>query len=102
MTAVKNKVGYPWKKASFELYYSRGIDLCGDTVDYGEKMGVIKKAGNTYSYGEVTLGVGREKAKTALNENKELYEKIRTEIKQKITARDGGEETSPAKKVKSK
>lgn len=99
ITAVKNKVGYPWKKASFELYYDRGIDLCGDTVDYGEKLGVITKTGNTYSYGETKLGVGREQSKAFLQKDKELYEKIREEIGQKIRGEAG---ERPPKKRKSK
>lgn len=100
ITAVKNKVGYPWKKASFELYYERGIDLHGDTVDYGEKVGVIIRTGNSYSYGDTKLGVGREQAKASLQKDQEMYEKIREEIRRRIA---GGEEVKPeAKKRKSK
>ncbi len=80
VTAVKNKVGFPWKKTTLDLYYAQGIDLISDTLDFGEKLGAIKKVGNTYSFGEITLGVGRDKAKKALSEDVNLCADIRIAI----------------------
>lgn len=80
VTAVKNKVGFPWKKATLDLYYAKGIDLYSDTLDFGEKVGAIKKVGNTYSFGEVVLGVGRDKAKKALVEDEKIYQEVRLAI----------------------
>jgi recombination protein RecA len=77
---VKNKVGFPWKAAEFELYYSRGVDLFGDTLDYGTKVGVITKTGNSYSYKDKKRGVGREQGKKSLADDPKLYEIIRGEI----------------------
>lgn len=82
VTMVKNKVGFPWRKAKFELYYSKGVDLYGDALDYGEERGIIKKTGNTYSYGGCKIGVGRDSAKKNLTENKEMFGKLVEEIKQ--------------------
>lgn len=76
VTGVKNKVGFPWVKTSLELYYGRGISREGDVVDYGEKIGVIHKEGNTWKFGETKLGVGREQSKTTLEKDVELFEKI--------------------------
>jgi len=84
VTAVKNKVGFPWKKTKLDLYYAQGIDLYSDTLDFAEKSGVIKKTGNTYSFGELTLGVGREKARKAISEDEKLYSDIRLEIDKQI------------------
>lgn len=77
---VKNKVGFPWQKASFELFYAKGIDLHGDALDFGEQIGVIKKTGNTYTYKDIKLGSNREAAKKALVKDEELYQNIRKEI----------------------
>lgn len=77
---AKNKVAPPWREAEFELYYAKGIDLHGDTLDYGTKVGVINKTGNTYTFGETKLGVSRDKAKNFLIENEEIYQKIKEEI----------------------
>jgi recombination protein RecA len=81
--AAKNKVGFPWKAAKIDLYYARGLDLHADTLDFGEKVGIIKKVGITYSYDNIVLGVGREKARQTLVEDEILYQKIREAITKK-------------------
>lgn len=83
-TMVKNKVGFPWQKAEFELYYAKGIDLHGDALDYGEQIGVIAKSGNSYSFGETKLGNNRGNAKNKLASDEELYQKVRKAIDEKI------------------
>jgi recombination protein RecA len=80
VTAVKNKCGFPFKSVTLDLYYAKGIDLCADAIDFGEKVGVVIKEGNTYSFDGVNLGVGRDKAKKALSEDPELFEKIKKAI----------------------
>ena len=80
VTAVKNKVGFPWKKTKIDLYYAKGIDLHADALDYGEKVGVIKKTGITYTFGSVILGAGRDKAKNAIADDPALFEAIKTQI----------------------
>lgn len=87
VTAVKNKVGFPWKKTKLDLYYAKGIDLYADVLDYGEKIGVIKKTGITYSFNETVLGAGRDKAKKTLVEDEAIYEVIQKEI---IKANENG------------
>jgi len=83
VTAVKNKVGFPWKKTTLDLYYAKGIDLAADALVYGENIGVINKTGNTYSFGELTLGVGKDKAKTTIEENEGLFKEIKEAINNK-------------------
>lgn len=82
---VKNKVGFPFKQTSLDLYYQTGIDLKADALDFGEQVGVIKKTGNTYSFGDITLGVSREKAIKTITEDVKLFE----DIKKKITEENG-------------
>ena len=41
---------------------------------------VIKKSGNSYTYEEEKLGVGREKVKEYLKENKATFNKIEKEV----------------------
>jgi len=77
VTAVKNKVSFPWKKTTLDLYYAKGIDLIADALDFGEKIGVIKKTGNTYSYDKVTIGVGRDKAIKTLTDDPEMFKAIK-------------------------
>lgn len=88
ITAVKNKVGFPWKKTTLDLYYAKGIDLCADVLDFGEKNGILKKTGITYFFGDISLGVGRDKAKTFLAENEKIFTDIKNEINKLIKKND--------------
>lgn len=77
---VKNKVAAPFKSCEFDIMYNEGISLAGDVLDTGVEMGTITKSGNSYSFGEIKLGVGRESAKTFLRQDKELMKKIRKQV----------------------
>lgn len=82
---TKNKVGFPFKEGEIGLYYSSGIDLIADTFTMGEKLEIITKTGNTYSYKETKLGVGTENAKEFLSNNSEIFQEINNIIKEKMT-----------------
>ena len=77
---VKNKVAAPFQTCEFDIMYNEGISLAGDLLDVGIERGVIKKSGNTYSYGEEKLGTGRENAKMYLKSNPKLMAAIRKQI----------------------
>lgn len=77
---VKNKVAAPFRTTEFDIMYNEGISIPGDTLDTGVKYEIISKLGNTYKFKEEKLGVGREKVKTYLKENKETHAAIRKEI----------------------
>jgi recombination protein RecA len=81
---VKNKVAAPFRTAEFDIMYNEGISLAGDMLDTGVKYDVIKKAGNSYSYGDTKLGVGRETAKAALKADKKMMGVIGKEIAQAV------------------
>jgi recombination protein RecA len=86
---VKNKVAAPFKVAEFDIMYNEGISESGDLLDTGLVMEVISKSGNSYSYHDVKLGVGREAAKTFLKENKDVFTQIDQELRDKIKAGEG-------------
>jgi recombination protein RecA len=77
---VKNKVAAPFKTATFDIMYNEGISVAADAIDTGLAVGVITKAGNSYSCGDIKLGVGRENAKNYLKENPELLDKIKKDV----------------------
>ncbi|MFZ2154287.1 MAG: recombinase RecA [Candidatus Moraniibacteriota bacterium] len=77
---VKNKVAPPFQTSEFDIMYNEGISQSGDLLDTGVKLEVIKKSGNSYTYGEEKLGTGREKAKAYLKENKKLFEVIAKDV----------------------
>ena len=77
---VKNKVAAPFKTAEFDIMYNEGISLAGDLLDAGVKYVVVKKSGNSFLYGDVKLGVGRESAKAFLKENPKVLHEIESAI----------------------
>lgn len=77
---VKNKVAPPFKVAEFDIMYNEGISIAGDAIDTGVLFEIVKKSGNSYSFGEEKLGVGREAAKKHLRENPKTLEKIMKDI----------------------
>lgn len=77
---VKNKVAAPFKTTSFDIMYNEGISVAGDILDTGLVFGVITKSGNSYSYGDMKLGVGRENAKSFLRADKKLIAELRKKI----------------------
>ena len=81
---VKNKVAPPFQTTEFDIMYNEGISKEGDLVDTGVKYAVVAKTGNSFSFGETKLGVGREKAKAFLRENPKVYAEIEKAIKEKV------------------
>jgi recombination protein RecA len=81
---VKNKVAPPFQVTEFDIMYNEGISKEGDLIDTGVKYEVVAKTGNSFSFGEVKLGVGREKAKTFLRENPKVYKEIEKALKEKV------------------
>ncbi len=79
---VKNKVAPPFRNAEFDIMFGHGISKEGNLIDMGVELGLVKKAGAFFSYGDIRLGQGRESAKQYLGRNPELAQ----EIEQKIRA----------------
>ncbi len=89
VVAVKNKVAFPFRGCTIDLYFGSGIDLVSDAFDAALDAGLIIKTGNTYesawaSPGEVIkpkkLGVGRDQSLQALKDDEPLYLKVREEL----------------------
>lgn len=82
VTVKKNKVAPPFKVAEFDIMYNEGISTMGDLIDLGVAMDIIEKRGSFYNFEDVRLGQGRENAKTFLDENEELANKIELLIRE--------------------
>lgn len=83
---VKNKVAPPFKTAEFDIMYNEGISMAGDLLDTGVLLAAIEKSGNTFLFGDVKLGVGRENSKTFLKENSKVMAELDKAIREKIKA----------------
>jgi len=84
---VKNKVAPPFRKAEFEITFGEGISKIGEIVDLGTELGIIKKSGSWFSYGDSKLGQGRDAVKTLLKDNPELCDEIEAKIMEGIAAK---------------
>lgn len=88
---VKNKVAPPFRKAEFEITFGEGISHVGEIVDLGVELGIIKKSGSWFSYGETRLGQGRDAVKRVIKDNPELTEELETKIAAALKERNAEE-----------
>lgn len=82
---VKNKVAPPFRKAEFEITFGGGISRLGEIVDLGTELGIIKKSGSWFSYGEAKIGQGRDAVKRLLADNPELCDEIEAKIREALS-----------------
>jgi len=78
---VKNKASAPMREAYFEIIFGRGIRKISAIFEAALSVGVIIKEGNTFYYNNNKLGIGENKTKEILKNNKELLAKIEEETK---------------------
>jgi len=81
---VKNKVAPPFQVAEFDIMYGEGISKVGEVLDIGVELGIIKKSGSWFSYGETKLGQGRDAVKGLIKDNPDLAEELEGKIKEAI------------------
>ena len=81
---VKNKVAPPFQIAEFDIMYGLGISKVGEILDIGVELGIVKKSGSWFSYGETKLGQGRDAVKGLIKDNPELAEELEGKIKEAI------------------
>jgi recombination protein RecA len=82
---VKNKVAPPFRIAEFDLMYAEGISKEGGILDIGIDMGLVKKSGAFFSYGDTRLGQGRENAKEFLRQNRQIRDEIEDKIRNEVS-----------------
>ena len=81
---VKNKMAAPFKEATFDIFYGKGISHLGEIIDGCLSLGIIKKAGAWFSYEKEQLGQGREAVIKRLQEDAPLQKAITERIKKAL------------------
>lgn len=77
---VKNKVAPPFKTATCEITYGKGINKEAELLDLAVKFDIIHKTGSWFEYNGEKIGQGKEKAKDFLANNKEDADVILKEV----------------------
>lgn len=77
---VKNKVAPPFKECEFDIMYGTGISRTGEVLDLATDLGIVKKGGSWFSYGDRKLGQGRDNVKEVLKSDPELMKEIEAQI----------------------
>jgi len=85
---VKNKLAPPFREAIVEVYYGEGISREADLLNLGEELGIVKKSGSWYSFGEQRLGQGKENARQFLKENPEVARELEDRILEVMGGQD--------------
>jgi recombination protein RecA len=78
---VKNKVAPPFREATFDIIFGKGISRAGEVLDLGVKAGIVEKSGSWYSYAGERLGQGRDFVRDYLQENQEIFDTIEQEVR---------------------
>ncbi len=91
---VKNKVAPPFKVATVDIMYGKGISRIGELIELAVDREIIQKAGAWFSYNGEKIGQGKEAARAFLQANPVICNTIEVELKQKLFAKveEEGEE----------
>lgn len=78
---VKNKVAPPFRRATFDMVYGKGICRAGEVLDLAEEAKIVQRSGAWYSYKDQRLGQGRENAKDFLLQNPDVLSELATQVR---------------------
>ena len=78
---IKNKLAAPFQVTEFDIVFGEGIDRASEILAIAENIGIIKKGGSWFSYGETKLGQGAANVKELLRDNPELSDEIEIKIR---------------------
>ena len=81
---VKNKVAAPFREAEFDILYGEGISREGDVLDLAVANNIVDKSGAWYSYSGERIGQGRENVRQFLKDNKDIFGRIDSQLRQKL------------------
>jgi len=79
---VKNKVAPPFKTATVDIMYGKGISRIGELIELAVERDIVQKAGAWFSYKGEKIGQGKEAVRAFLLANPVIAETVEVELKQ--------------------
>jgi len=79
---VKNKVAPPFKTATVDIMYGKGISRIGELIELAVERDIVQKAGAWFSYKGEKIGQGKEAVRAFLLANPVIAETVEIELKQ--------------------
>lgn len=79
---VKNKVAPPFKTATVDIMYGKGISRIGELIELAVERDIVQKAGAWFSYKGEKIGQGKESVRAFLSANPVIAQTVETELKQ--------------------
>lgn len=98
---VKNKIAPPFRTTEFDIMYGEGISRKGELLDLAVELGIVKKGGAWFSYGETRLGQGRDNSKNYFTDHPEVAEEIEAQVRANADKLLSKKKTKPDSKKKS-
>lgn len=80
---MKNKLAPPFRTASFELEFGKGICHVSEIISLGLKHKLVSKAGAMYSFNGHSFR-GKEAFKQFLGKNSEVREGLLSKLREKL------------------
>ena len=93
---VKNKVASPFRVANFDILFGRGISREGEMLDFGTMHGVVERSGAWYSFEDIRIGQGRDRAREFLIANPGTADKLRERITEQVEEKKRSAAAAPA------
>ena len=91
-TVKKNKAGPPHRTAEYDLIFGEGIESGGALLEVCEKLGIITRAGSSYT--DATTGeriaVGKEATKMAISADEAMTERLTASVYAVLRGDDAG------------
>ncbi len=84
---VKNKVAPPFKEATFDIIFGKGILREPASLEAAVEHGIVEKSGTWFMYNGQKIGQGKDAAVEYLNQNPQLLEEIEKKTIEKYFAK---------------
>ncbi len=89
---VKNKVAPPFKVAEFDILYGTGISKSSEIIDMAIQLEILEKSGAWFYYEGDRLGQGKDNVRKYLETDRELMDKIESQVREKVAGMGADDE----------